>query len=326
MRAVVTGGAGFIGSHLIEALVARGDDVVCLERPGASRGWIAETRVQWEPVGIERVGRLRRVFHGADVVYHLAGLTEARRPEELYAVNTVGTARVLEAAASANGRAPRVILLSSLAAVGPCRDGASLSPDTVPFPLSHYGNSKLLAEAVVHAYADRVPASIVRLPSVYGPRERAILTLFRMVRRGLALTVGGWDREVSLIYVEDVVQGLVAVAVSERSIGRTYHLAHPRPVTWARFAEAAGEAVGRRPRLVSVPPAVARPIAAACELLAKMRRRAAILNRDRVREISQARWVSDPRRAMMEIGFAPRFPIERGVMETAAWYREMNWL
>jgi len=327
MKAIVTGGAGFIGSHLIEELLAGGHDVVCVERPGDSRGWVENLDIGWEPVGLADVSELRRVFRGADVVFHLAALTEAVRPADLYEVNTLGTANVMEAAATWNGAGPRIVFMSSLAACGPCRNGDKLNPDTVPFPLSHYGNSKLRAEAVVHAYSDRVPGTIVRLPSVYGPRERAILTLFRMVSRGLALTVGGWDREASLIYVSDVVQGLLAaVTAGDRATGRTYCLAHPFPVTWADFAEATGEAVGHRPRLFSVGCGLARPIAVGCELCARLRGRPAVLNRDRVRELSQDRWVCDPSRAIDEIGFAPSYPLENGTRLTADWYREEGWI
>ena len=326
MRAIVTGGAGFIGSHLIEELLARGHDVTCVERPGTGRGWIDGLKVGWEPIGLADVGELHRVLRGADVVFHLAALTEAVRPEHLYEVNTRGTGTVMEAAANWNGSAPRVILMSSLAACGPCQNGDRLTPDTVPFPLSRYGDSKLRAEAVVHAYADRVPATIVRLPSVYGPRERAILALFRMVSRGLALTIGGWEREASLIYVGDVVQGLLAAAGAHGASGRTYCLAHPVPVTWGDFAEATGDAVGRRPRLLSLRCGLARPIAVGCEWCARVRGRAAILNRDRVRELSQERWVCDPSRALDEIGFQPRFDISLGTRLTAGWYQREGWI
>src|SRR3989475_1600463 len=196
MRAVVTGGAGFIGSHLIEALVQRGDEVVCVERPGASRRWLDGLDVCYRDSGLEDVAQLAAALAGANVVFHLAGLTEARSPRDFYAVNTEGTARLFRAAAAHNGGAPRVVLMSSLAALGPCRNGDRLSPDTVPYPISHYGHSKLLAEAVAHAFADRVPATIIRPPSVYGPRERGVLKLFQLVRRGIALSVGSWDREV----------------------------------------------------------------------------------------------------------------------------------
>lgn len=326
MRAIVTGGAGFIGSHLIEALIAAGWDVTCLERRGGGRGWVDGMLIGFEPIGLEDPDALRGVLEGSDVVFHLAGLTEAVRPADIYAVNTEGTAAVLRAAATWNGSAPRVILMSSLAASGPCRNGEALSPDSVPFPLSHYGNSKLLAEQVVHAFEDRVPATIVRLPSTYGPREKAVLTLFRMIQQGFAVTVGGWDREVSLVYVKDVVHGLIAAARSPDAVGRTYCLAHPERITWGDFAAAGGEAVGRRPRLLSLPALLAQPLAIGCELAARVARRAAVLNRDRVRELRQERWVCDPSRAMEEIGFEPAWPIGRGVAETVAWYRKEEWL
>jgi nucleoside-diphosphate-sugar epimerase len=326
MRVAVTGGAGFIGSHLIERLIGRGDEVICVERPGASRRWIADVPLEWMETGIHDHDALRRTFDGVHVVFHLAGLTEARTAADFYAVNTEGTARVLRAAAAHNGAAPRVVLLSSIAAVGPCRDGERLSPDSVPLPLSHYGNSKLLAEAVVHAYADRVPTTIVRLPSVYGPRERGVLKFFQLVCKGIAITIGSWDRELSMIYVDDVVSGLLAAVEGNTASGRVYYLAHPTPVTWRQFAVAVGRVVDRDPVLMSLPRALAQAVAVTAEGFAALRRRAAILNRERVREISQRRWVCDPSRAMREIGFQPTIPVPVGVARTAAWYREARWI
>jgi nucleoside-diphosphate-sugar epimerase len=326
MRVVVTGGAGFIGSHLIEALVARGDQIRCVERPGSRLGWLEQQPVEFTPIGLESTDRLRQAFDGAQVIYHLAALTEARVPADFYAVNTEGTRRVLQAAAAAGPAAPRVILLSSLAALGPCRAGEPLSPDSVPCPLSHYGQSKLLAEAMVHAFADRVPATILRFPSVYGPRERGVLKFFRMVHNGFAVSIGRWDREVSMLYVRDAVQALLAAAQCDRAAGRTYCVAHPDPVTWGGFADAAGRAVGRVPLRITVPAGVARVVAVAAEGVARVRRQAAILNRERVRELTQARWVCDPTRAIRELGFRAQVDVERGSAEAVAWYREARWL
>lgn len=326
MRAVVTGGGGFIGSHLIEALVARGDEVLCIERRGGGRGWIADQPVDFAPIGVGSADELRSAFAGACVVFHLAALTEARTPAEMYAVNTDGTHRVLQAAAALGPRAPRVILLSSLAALGPCRNGEALSPDSVPCPLSHYGQSKLLAEAMMHAYDDRVPTTILRFPSVYGPRERGVLTFFRLAQRGIALSIGRWDREVSMLYVDDAVHALLRAAEVPGAVGRTYCVAHPEPVTWARFADAAGSALGRRSLRLSVPVPLARLVAAGAEAQARLRRRAALLNRERMRELTQIRWVCDPARAVAELAFNPQFPVERGAAAAVAWYRKAGWL
>src|SRR5437870_13838714 len=157
MRAVVTGGAGFIGSHLIEALVARGDEVVCVERPGPPRRWLEGLDLSSRDSGLDNERAPSAAFAGADVVFHLAGLTEARAPRDLYAVNTEGTARVFRAAAAHNGRAPRVVLMSSLAALGPRRNGDPLSPDAVPYPIPPDGPRKLPAEPTPPPFACPVP-------------------------------------------------------------------------------------------------------------------------------------------------------------------------
>ena len=159
----------------------------------------------------------------------------------------------------------------------------------MPCPLSQYGHSKLRAEAVVHAYADRVPTVILRYPPLYGPRERALLKLFQLVRRHIALTVGGWDRENSLMYVDDVVASLLAAAAAPAAVGRTYCVAHPQPVTWRQFALTVGRVLGCVPVLVDVPCFVGRLVAIGAEAGARVAGTAAILNRDRMREMTQRR-------------------------------------
>jgi nucleoside-diphosphate-sugar epimerase len=331
VRAVVTGGTGFIGSHLVEELLRRGDEVVCITRPGAVRRWIAGARARFVDCGFQDGRQLARMMAGADVVFHIAGRTHGL-PAELYASNTSATARLVRAAAAQGsaGGAPHVILASSIAAVGPCRDGVALTSATSPAPISRYGRSKLAAEAQVRRYAGRLPATILRLPSVYGPREQGLFRLIKWITRGFAVTVGTWDREASLIYVRDLVQGMIAAAMSPPGapVVRLYYLAHPAPVSWAAFAAAVGRAVGRGsdPIRVSLPRGPALAFARCADWVAALRHRSSSLNRDRVCEISQRRWVCDPSSAIGELGFAPSFTLEEGMRETVAWYRAAGWL
>jgi nucleoside-diphosphate-sugar epimerase len=153
-----------------------------------------------------------------------------------------------------------------------------------------------------------------------------VLKLFCMIAKGFALTIGPWDREVSVVHAFDAVDGLLAAGTAAPAPGRTYNLAHPQPVTWGRFVQAIGRALGRRPLRIALPAPAAHPIALAAEAAAWVGRRAAVLNRDRVRELSQARWVCDTASAVAEIGFQPRYSLETGVVETAVWLRRNRWI
>jgi nucleoside-diphosphate-sugar epimerase len=153
-----------------------------------------------------------------------------------------------------------------------------------------------------------------------------VLKLFRMVAKGFALTIGPWDREVSVIHAFDAVDGLIAAGIGAKAPGRTYNLAHPQSVTWGEFVLAIGRALGRRPLKFTVPVPAARPIALAAEAVAWLGRRAAVLNRDRVRELSQSRWVCNSATALTEIGFQPLYSLETGVVETAVWLRRNQWI
>ncbi len=326
MKAVVTGGAGFVGSHLIERLADEGAEVVCIERPQASAEQLNGTPVEFHDCGLNDEDELTTCLRGADVVFHLGALTQARVPEDFYRVNTDGTAAVLRAA-SRQKSPPLFIFASSIAALGPCNGNGDLTDRSVPHPLSHYGNSKLLAEAVVHSYSDLVPSVVFRLSSVYGPREMAVLKLFRMIKYGLALTVGPWTRQVSLLYVDDLVEAFVRAAEIPHDVaGETFCLAHPTPTTWEQFALTIGRVINRQPRLLSIPKPIAKGIAVSAEIAARLHGSAAILNRERVREISQDRWVCDVSKTINTVGYMPAWPVERGVAETAEWYRRAGWI
>jgi nucleoside-diphosphate-sugar epimerase len=325
MRVVVTGGTGFIGGHLLEALVARGDQVISFERPGASRAWIAHLPLEVRPTSWSDPAGLAAACDGADVVFHLAGRTSARTAGEYQRVNVDGTAAVMRAAASSGSRPPHVVLLSSFSAVGPCRHGELLSARSAPDPLSPYGESKLRAEAVVHAWADRVPATVLRPTSVYGPRERGVLKFFRMVRRGFAIAVGDWERRVQLLHVLDLVRLLLRVADSPRAAGRTWCVAHPDTLTWRTFAGTVGRAVGRAPLLLRVPVPLTGVIARGAELAARLRGGASSLNRYRVRELAND-WVCDAEQAWADLGLQPEVSLDAGVAATVAWYRAAGWL
>lgn len=333
MRALVTGATGFVGSHVAEELVRRGHEVRCLVRPASDRRWLEEQPITYVLGDVTEPQALAEAIEDVDAVFHVAGITKALSPQVFERVNAEGTRNVLEAAARRPGAPPRVIYVSSLAAVGPAPEAGRLRRAVVDCrPVSSYGASKAAGEAYARAYAGRVPVTIVRPPIVYGPRDTEVLELFRMAAYGIVLQAGTTRRLFSVVHVADLVRLIVDAGERGRAIERgrgaagVYFAADEGPYTWTDLARAAGEAFGKRVRVVPMPEVVTYAAALGGELLGLVRKRPSVLNLDKAREGTAGDWTCSAEEARRELGFEVRFPLERGFRETARWYKERRWL
>jgi nucleoside-diphosphate-sugar epimerase len=317
---LVTGGTGFIGTHLLEQLASSHAGVRALVRPQRSPRSL--------PTGVEVVygnlatgEGLQKALEGVETVIHLAGVTKAIHTDDYYSGNVRATEKLAHAIA---GRGLRLVHVSSLAAIGPAGAGDPVSEDAEPHPLTHYGRSKLDAERVVRDLAP--DAVIVRPPVVYGPRDTDVFQLLKSISKGLIVEIAGGERWFSAIYVKDLVQGLLAAARAPRAAGRAYFLAHPKPVSWTQLGTAAAAIMSRTPRVVTVPFAVANAIGAGAEIWARVTRTPGIISREKIAEARCMAWTCDTRRAALELGFVAPTPIETGLGESLAWYKEAGWL
>jgi nucleoside-diphosphate-sugar epimerase len=317
---LVTGGTGFVGSHLVEKLRARGEPVRCLVRPASA--------ARRFPAGVESAvadwasGRgVEDALRGVDLVFHLAGVTRALSPAGYYA----GNARVTETLVRAlQGRPVRLVHVSSLAAIGPSLDGRPVDEDAPPHPVSTYGKSKLEGERIARALAP--DAVIVRPPVVYGPRDTGVFQILKAVSRGMVLEIAGGERWFSAIYVEDLVDGLWAAANQANAAGRAYFLAYRKPASWQELGATAARLMGRTPRTLRVPIAAANAIGFFAEMWSHITRNPAIISREKVAEAGCRSWTCDSARAAAELGFEAPTPLETGLAKTLAWYKETGWL
>lgn len=301
MRLSVTGGTGFVGSHLIDAALNAGHEVKALTR----REQPARANLEWIDGSLEDRAALHRLVTDSDAVIHVAGVISASDAAGFERGNVAGTLAMLAAATA--GGVQRFVHVSSLAAREP--------------KLSMYGASKARAEDLVRSSG--LEWAMVRPPAVYGPGDRETLELFRMAKLGLMLMPP--RGHVSLIHVDDLARLLLALAGPAAPSNILIEADDGKPGGWThrQFARELGRAVGTNPAIVSTPGLFLRLAARADQLF---RGPKAKLTVDRAAYFSHRNWVVDTKLGSPAELWQPQIPTDRGLKETADWYREMGWL
>jgi len=349
-RVLLTGANGFIGTQLLSALMARGDDVRCLVRSTSKVDGRQKLSAQWITGDVTDSSTLPAAVADVDVVYHLAGITRANRNSDYVHANVAGTRNVIESC-SQRTTPPVVVLISSLAAAGPMADRNRLRTETdLPQPVSRYGVSKLAGEHAAEAFADRVPITIVRPPIVLGPGDATGLALFKSIRRLRAFLVLGSERRVSVIHVADLNNALIAAAqIGERLPARAtsvvetpssttangssidgrgkYFVAADEHPTFSELNRLVARAVNRpNAWAIRLPLAVLWATAAPGEIVGRVTGKARYLSFERAREYTSGHWICSAEKAKRDLDFAPAAPLAERLNETAAWYRQKGWL
>ncbi|MGH7557121.1 MAG: NAD-dependent epimerase/dehydratase family protein [Gemmatimonadota bacterium] len=328
MHVLITGGTGFIGSRLALRCLEEGHSVRVLGQENTPAE--ADNRARVEEAGAEVVlasvddpGSLARVVERAETVFHLAAAQhEMNVPDEhFWNVNVRGTENLLLAAAEAG--ATRFVHGSTIGVYGvpdgPLDEESPTRPDNI------YGTTKLAGEERVLALGDKIPVAVVRIPEVYGPGDRRLLKLFRSIEGGTFFLIGGGANLHHPIYVDDLVDGLLAAARSPDAVGEVLLLAGREPVTTRQMTEAIARAVGREPRRWHAP---LLPFTAAAALLELTLRPLGIqppLHRRRLDFFRKSHRLS-AEKARRRLGFEPRVDFAEGARRTAEWYRSAGLL
>jgi dihydroflavonol-4-reductase len=324
-RVLITGGTGFVGSHLLDALSAQEVQLRVLVRRTNHITSLAELGAKWIEGDLNDQAALARAVRDVDTVFHLAAATRARSEREYYQVNAEGTRALVEAILAAQPRPRRLIYLSSLAAAGPAHNGQPVGSGDVPRPITAYGRGKLAGEQFCLDAASELEVVVLRAPAVYGPRDRDLFFCFLLATCGILPVPRGPERLLQFIHVSDLVEALVRAAAVPHAAG-IYHIAEPRSYAWSEIAEWIAKAVGRRVRAVRVPQWIVQAAAAVSELAAGSIGRATIFNREKARELLAPGWLCETEAAKRDLGFEGRIPLSVGLTGTAAWYREQGWL
>lgn len=337
-RVLVTGATGFVGSYLVDALVERGDEVVCLTRPTSNVARLKNHGVQQVQGDINDLDSLKTAVAGTDIVYHVAALVSALSKEAFFRVNREGTRLVAEACA-AQANPPVLLYVSSLAAAKPAENGELVSESDSCRPVSDYGLSKRGGELAAAEFADRVPITIIRPPIVFGGRDSSTAKLFAPVGRFGVHFVPGWrhGRRYSLIHSAELVNAMILAATRGQRVDVAdaeadsfrqgcYFVAFDEQPTMAELGSLIASSFGRRfVAKFPVPDMWVRFLGRFNQFACKLRKRSPALGSDRVRDLTAGSWVCSNNRIKSELGYSFQATLPERLRETADWFKNEGW-
>ncbi len=320
MKALVTGAAGFIGSHLAEALIKKGYEVTCIARRTSNLRWIEHLNLEYVFSDLSDPGSYAGRIKNFDFIFHLAGVTKAVNERDYFLANADCTKKLLEAVVSQNPGVRRFVYLSSLAAIGPSSGQVPVSEGSRPSPVSNYGRSKLEGERAVLELKGRVPATIIRPPAVYGPRDPDFFVMFKMINKGV---FPYWGKcYYSLLYVDDLVRGIIDAAERKEAEGEAFFLADETVYSNDEIAGEIISALDSKALKVRLPRSFL-PFAA---FVGQKFDKKGIINRDRICDFRYSYWTCDAAKARKELGFKTKISLREGIRWTADWYKIHRWL
>ena len=326
MKALVTGGTGFIGSHLVEALVAKAFQVRCLMRKKSDPRWLKDLAIERVTGDCNDMASLREAVKGVDCVFHLAGITKATREETYFEVNGRGTDNLIHACLG-SGRTPqRFVYLSSQAAAGPGRNGCGKKESDTCEPVSPYGQSKRMGEELALAHSHELPLVILRPSAVYGPRERDIYSYFKLVSKRMKPCFIGESPRLSLVYVDDVVQALLLALQVDEPRGSIFFVSDGHEYRLQDVGDTFAQVLGVSAVRIPVPEWGLHCAAAFSEALSRISKKPPLISKGKVEEVVQKNWVCDITRARESLCFIPHFSLAQGAALTVDWYRKEKWL
>jgi nucleoside-diphosphate-sugar epimerase len=324
MKAFVTGGTGFIGSHLVEALINSSDfkEVRCLVR--SSPKWLAELPFKSIKGDLNDLKALGKGLEGVDILFHVAAIVKAPSKKEFTQANVDATENLVRLAQKKGVK--NIVILSSLAAAGPS-NGSPKKENEPMNPVSMYGKSKKEMEALIKKAAGKNDSiKIIRPPAVYGPREDQIYSFFKSCSKGICPIIGdGNNPRVSMVYVSDLVDGILLAADKKESGVHTYFISGEGTHSWNEIRAITSKILGKKTIPLKIKPGLVKKAASLIENVASLFGVYPVVNKEKANELI-LEWTCTSDKAEKELNYRPKVSLAEGISRTIHWYKMHNWL
>ena len=325
-RVLITGASGFIGYHLVEEALNNNLEVYAAVRKSSKTDHLKHFNIQYVYPDFNDVPALKdqlRKNH-YDYIIHAAGVTSARSKTEYDHINADYTHNLALAALESGVKLKKFVLISSLAALGPLNSlNGVITEDTHPHPITAYGTSKLQGEENLKAFSS-LNYIILRPTGVYGPRDRDIFIFFKQLVNGIEPYIGNMQQKLSFIYVTDLAKATVKSLFATGK--KTYNLSDGNFYSRYELADIVKEVLNLKTLKFHLPVNFVNLIANATEKYGSLSNKAAVLNREKVKELMAVNWSCDIELAKAGLGFYPEYNLRSGVTETLKWYKSNKWL
>jgi farnesol dehydrogenase len=328
MKALITGGTGFLGRHIVSELAPR-HSLRLLVRRGSSRERFP-AGVEFAEGDVTDPESLKRAVDGCDAVVHAAALVKILAPREQFDRINVGGLENVLAAAEAAGTVRRIVYVSSFMALGPTEGGPGGVLDESAPPadrawINDYERTKALSDRLARkAVADGAPLDVVYPGVIYGPGELTegnivVRHILDLVKGKLPALLGKPERRWNYVFVDDVARGIAQILEGSGPAGRRFVLGGEN-VTQADFYATVGRIFGARIPSLRMPDFLAKTAGALQKGWAQLRGTTPQLTPDLV-DVYRHDWAYDSSHAEKELGYRAR-PLAEGLTTTAAWLRE----
>ncbi len=319
MKALITGGTGFLGRHLVERLALEGDEVWVLGRSGQSVADLRGLGVHPVPGDLRHWPSLAKAVEGKDVVFHCAGKVEAAgRWVDFLEVNVLGTERLIQASLAEGVR--RFVHVSSIGVYPERPDGSVITEDDgydTNTGRGGYTRSKIMADQLAFWYARErsAPITVIRPATIYGPGGKNSLVRVGVKKGRLNVIFGDGSNIMPLVYVDNVVDALVLAARRSEAVGRAYNVVDHDRISQREYLARMGAALGRAQSTAYLPLPSVRLLASGADLAKAALRGGRRGSQDMFSRISRSlqsvRY--DTSRAESELGWKPKVDFEEAL-------------
>src|SRR5665647_100431 len=327
---LVTGASGFIGSFLVEEAIKRNYQTFAGIRSASNKKYLSDPEIHFLELDFSdknlldtSLNNFANQYGRFDFIIHTAGVTKAINKADYSLVNYENTKKFVQSLKENNLVPDKFIYISSLASFGPGIKTLPINSEQAQNPLTEYGKSKLKAEKFLYANTD-FPFLIINPTAVYGPRDKGFIFLLKSIEKHIEVYIGSTRQLLSFIHVHDLVKAIF-LSMESAAVNQNLLVSDLNLYTSKIFNSIIKKNLSKKTVSFIVPGYVAGVFAMIAEISKRIRGKATVLTRERVKEFEAMNWSVDCAE-IIKLGFLPQYSLEEGLKQTIKWYHDQGWI